>query len=158
MDGNKQTSPFDDLTTRPVLVFAITFGFSSATAGAALGLAVFVAAFFGAAAFFDAAAFLAAGFFAVVVFFAAAVFFGAAFFAVVAFSALGFVSVFAALGAAAVFFSAGLASFTGPEAPLGWAKAPESTPVLRALLMCVLKALSVVAPRLLLALMYFLIA
>ena len=159
---DQRTSGFDVLTTRPVFVLVRAFGFSSETAGAAFGLVVFFDAVFGAAAFF------AAGFLAVAVFFGAAlvvVFFGAAvFFAAVVFlgaAAVSFFSVFgfAVLVAAAGFLSAdGLASFTGPDAPFGWANTPLSTPVLRALLMWAVKALSVVLPRLLLALMYFLMA
>jgi hypothetical protein len=132
--------------------------FSSATAGAALGLAT---GFLAAGAFFVGAA-LAAVFSVAGAFVTAAAFFGAGFFAVVAFAAGFFVSVFglAALGAtgAAGFLSPAFLSFTGPDAPFGCSKTPLSTPDFRALDTCAVKALSVVFPSLLLALIYFLIA
>lgn len=67
----------------------------------------------------------------------------------------------AAFGAAAAGFAAAdvfFASLTGPEGPFGLRKSPSVSPDLRALLIWAFNAASVVAPRLLLAWMYLVIA
>lgn len=51
-----------------------------------------------------------------------------------------------------------LASFTGPEGPFGRSNSPAFSPLLSACAMCLSNAVSVVLPRSLLALTYFLIA
>ena len=104
-----------------------------------------------AAAFGLAAAFLGA---TAVVFFGAAAFLGAAALVTVGFfGAAGFLGAvgFAVLGS-------GLASFTGPEAPLGCANSPASTPALRARLNRESKVAVEATLRVLLARTYFLIA
>lgn len=69
---------------------------------------------------------------------------------------LGAAGLGAALGGAAL--AAGFLSFTGPDGPFGRSKTPLFSPAARARLMWLLKAASVTLARLLLDLMYFLMA
>jgi hypothetical protein len=68
---------------------------------------------------------------------------------------LGAAGLDAAFGAAGL--AAGFLSLTGPDGPFGRSKTPLFSPAARARLMWLLKVASLTLPRLLLALMYFLI-